>query len=864
MISFHHYPDWQNTYHPKGYERTPHLPLEGQPVSIAAAVESSEESLFLIAARDGRPDMPVAGTFVSQDGPRRFFTFSMEGAPWGSRVEYHFEAGGVRSQIYGFEPARDTTVTAFRDATLHQGSLSMSLPGPFAEELYLSWQDGRLLISATAADGQGHTRPEDGRVIYTDNHSAARVAVRVGQGELDVYDADGTLIAGALTLTIRHTPDCLVGFSWHYQTASTAVYGLGERFDSVNQVGRHMDAMIFEQFTNQGSATYFPTPFYWTDGGHGVFLDTLCRSEYDFGATEPGRFTFGARVGAQGQLPNVWLFPGKPAQILAAYREICGVPALPPPWAFGLWVSANRWNRQSQVEEQLRLIQAHRYPATVLVIEAWSDEATFYLWNDSQYTPTDGSRPPAAADIRYPADGHWPDPATMIRRLHEEGIRTILWQIPVIKHLSEQESANPQHENDERYALANNLCVGYGGGGAYRLPDFWFSGSLLPDFTNCQARDWWFARRQHLLDMGVDGFKTDGGEFIHDDRSTFSDGSTGVEKKNGYAADYLKSYHDFIGTQRTLFSRAGYAGSQAAPIHWAGDQESTWQELRSVLRAGLSVGLSGVPFWSFDIGGFAGPLPGAELYIRSTELAAFVPVMQWHSEPMGGQFAGTASEAVNDRSPWNIAQASGNPDALRWPLYYAHLRRNLQPQLLSEAQKSTRNGSPMMAHLALHWPDDANVRAIEDEFLLGDLLVAPVTTPGSTQREVYLPEGTWLDLWTGEDQPGGRWLLADAPLGRIPLYLRHGGMLALKLGEHSLPGRPLWENEGQLHLLLAGESGNTEFLDEHGNSFEVHWNGEDIQWDGPPAVFVHSSSPGQGINLVFRGLNCAITHADVR
>src|SRR5699024_4143290 len=139
-------------------------------------------------------------------------------------------------------------------------------------------------------------------------------------------------------------------------------------------------------------------------------------------------------------------------------------------------------------------------------------------------------------------------------------------------------------------------------------------------------------------ELGVDGFKTDGGEFIYRDDVRFADGSSGRAGKNRYAQQYTAAYTRHLAPEQALFSRAGYAGQHTTPIHWAGDQQSQYSELASALRAGLSAALTGIPFWSFDIGGFAGPLPSLDLYRRATQLACFVPVMQWHSEPDGGQF----------------------------------------------------------------------------------------------------------------------------------------------------------------------------------------------------------------------------------
>ena len=186
----------------------------------------------------------------------------------------------------------------------------------------------------------------------------------------------------------------------------------------------------------------------------------------------------------------------------------------------------------------------------------------------------------------------------------------------------------------------------------------------------------------------------------------FSDGSTGREGKNRYARDYTAAYARFIGPERALFSRAGFAGQHRTPMLWAGDQQSVNSELASALRAGLSAALSGIAFWGFDIAGFAGPLPSPELYLRATQLACFCPVMQWHSEPDGGQFRELmpGAEGNNERSPWNMERAFGLPGFAQEVLYWHRLREALLPYLLETARDCAAQGRPMLRPLVYYWP----------------------------------------------------------------------------------------------------------------------------------------------------------------
>jgi alpha-D-xyloside xylohydrolase len=346
--------------------------------------------------------------------------------------------------------------------------------------------------------------------------------------------------------------------------------------------------------------------------------------------------------------------------------------------------------------------------------------------------------------------------------------------------------------------------------------------------------------------MGVDGFKTDGGEVVYREDLVFHDGKTGAEIKNGYAQSYVAAYRDALPEDKALFSRAGYAGQHTTPILWAGDQESTFEELRSQLRAGLSSALSGIIFWGFDLAGFAGPLPSAELYLRATQLACFSPVMQWHSEPEGGQFRDLQAQEMgnNERSPWNIA-ASVTPDgtgaggidadALLDRIRFWHrLRMNLLPYLYNEALNCAQHAVPLLRPLLYdvqnEEPVDEHILNVDDQFMLGrSLLVAPVLYPGLDSRKVWLPPGDWYGLFDRRLYHGGQHIEAAA-IDTIPVFVKGGCGLALNLPVDTDAEGGLGSSVGNtvtgyqnLKFMLYGASGHTRFEDGTGNNFTLQW-----------------------------------------
>ncbi len=268
-------------------------------------------------------------------------------------------------------------------------------------------------------------------------------------------------------------------------------------------------------------------------------------------------------------------------------------------------------------------------------------------------------------------------------------------------------------------------------GRPYRNRGWWFPRALLPDFTLPEARAWWTEKRRYLVEeMGVDGFKTDGGEHTWGDELRFGDGTRGIHTNNRYPNLYAMAFHELMrsaGVEPMTFSRAGHAGAGSFPGHWAGDERSTWEAYRASVTAGLSAGASGVFMWSWDHGGFSGELPTAELYLRTGAMAVFSPIMQYHAEFNAHRVPS------RDRTPWNVAEQTGDPSVLSIYRELSSLRERLVPYLVAQATASVERSTPLMRALFVDWPRDPRIWEFPLQYLLGDdLLVSPVTEEGAT------------------------------------------------------------------------------------------------------------------------------------
>lgn len=545
-------------------------------------------------------------------------------------------------------------------------------------------------------------------------------------------------------------------------------YGMGEKYDSLNQKGKTVINAVREKFCFQGDKTYCTTPFFWTDTGFGLYVDTCEITTFDFGEKS-----------IEITLPEtaeVILFSGTPEEMIREYMSLFGPAVLPPEWTMGIWISANRWNTQNDVEELLGKLKKYDFPSSIVVLEAWSDEATFYIWSGAKYKPVPNGQALKYEDFDF-SGTPWPNPAKMIQDVHEAGLKLLLWQVPVYKKQGDEEVQNAQNDLDRQDAAARKLCVTMPDGTPYTIPKGnWFPDSMVPDFTNPETVKCWFAKRQYLLDIGVDGFKTDGGEFIHRSDARFHNGTTGKEGINRYCRDYTESYRNFVGSKGVIFSRAGFSGQHTVPCHWGGDQQSQNSELASVLKAGLSAAASGVVFWGFDLAGFAGPLPSLDLYRRATQMACFCPIMQWHSEPDGGQFweLMPGAEGNNERSPWNMEESYAAPGFMDEMRFWHKLHEQLRPYLWKTAQACVRDSKPFMRPLIYEWPSDANAVNCQDEYLLGDdLLVAPLLEENAASRKVYLPNGVWFDFFDGTKYSGNQIITAGKD-SKLPVFTRNG------------------------------------------------------------------------------------------
>lgn len=823
------------------YERSPREPRPGDAVEFTVAVSSNElvEKVWLDYSVAGQPKpvtLPAAPVGSCEAG--QLWRAVIPAVAAGQGITYRFQASTavrtVSSAEYRFEVAEWvslTAVTASRQSAkaLH-AQIATTRPGWFVNlEVEL---DGDQVHQHWAFGAPAEVVTRGATFTLENEHLSLRLRTEPVALEIQGAKKDLKIVELLPASVLVNAQGKALELRQAYSSPQNeAFFGFGERFNALNQRGLRLDSRVFEQYRKQGKRTYFPVPFFVSSLGYGQYQETNRKVDYDLAAGQPDRVVFSIELGADQRHTTHWFCAGTPQAIIRQFTQLTGKPALPPKWVFGPWMSSNEWNSQEIVMEQLRLTMEHEIPATVLVIEAWSDERNFYIWNDAQFKPRPSDQRLTLRDFHFPPEGKWPNPKGMIDELHNHGIRLVLWQIPAYKRKFEpDQTPDEQHAIDGAYMIKKGYAARNADGTPYEIRSPWFGRGYLPDFTSPQATAWWMDKRRYLVEeMGVDGFKTDGAEHIWGRDLLFSDGRRSDELWNQYPVFYQKAYYELVNRfnpgQGALFSRAGYTGAQQYPCHWAGDEFSTFEAFRASIFAGLSAGISGVPFWGWDIAGFSGEVPTAELYLRATAMAAFCPIMQYHSEYNGHRVPN------RDRSPWNIQERSGDDRVLPTYRFFANLRMSLVPYIWSESIQSAHSGLPLMRALAIAYPDDPQALNYPFQYLFGsNLMVAPVVEPGCEIQKVYLPEGLWYDLWSGEKYRGGQTLDVLVPLNHIPVFVKGGSLLSLDLGPELMPGDALGENPQRVFRIYPGET-----------AAEAVW------WDEPgqPAVTVHIEPDGR-------------------
>jgi alpha-D-xyloside xylohydrolase len=529
-------------------------------------------------------------------------------------------------------------------------------------------------------------------------------------------------------------------------------------------------------------------PFFVSSRGYGVFVNTTFQVNWDIGSGATTAIS--TQMETEDDRLDLFIVDGpRMADVIQRYTELTGRAPVPPRWSFGYWQSKYGYRSWDEVWDVVETARRLRVPLDVIHLDPYWQRESMYadlVWDETRFA----------------------SPAENIARLRERGVRLCLWVQPWVPAISDQFAPG----------LAAGAFALKPDGSPY-LYDPTIPGRARPsgvvDFSSPTGREWYISKILGLIEQGVSAFKTDFGEAIPED-AVFANGMTGREMHNLYPLLYHQAFYEaFERSGRAgdlvCWGRAGWAGIQRYPVGWSGDMLCNFESMVCTLWGGLSYSLSGVPFWSHDIGGFQGDT-NPELYARWAQWGLLCSHSRGH---------GTTA-----REPW-----SQGDQVLSIFKRFAELRYRLISYLHSYAHVASATGMPVLRPLALEFPDDPTSLGVDLQYLLGgELLVAPVFEAGATRRKVYLPPGTWYDYWTERPVVGGRWTDADAPLERLPLYVKAGAILPLAPPAQSTADQDL----STLTLLVYPRDGSAEFvLREDGSQTRFTYHNGELAIDPP-------------------------------
>jgi alpha-D-xyloside xylohydrolase len=512
------------------------------------------------------------------------------------------------------------------------------------------------------------------------------------------------------------------------------IFGLGEDFGPLGKRGTVHHLWMQEAYSNASPAVYKPIPFWWSTTGYGVLVNTTNPVRVDVGAAD--HTAISVVIDGVDHLDLVVIEGDSPAEILARYTAVTGHPRVPPRWTFGAWMGRMSYTSQAEVETAAAELRARRIPCDVIHI-------------DTHWFATDW-----ACDYRFGAE-RFPDPAGMLARLRGDGFRVCLWQW--------SNALVGTTTFDELSALGGLATTS--AGAPYIQPGFLGDAGVI-DWSNPVAIEWVQARIRDLIAMGVAAIKTDFGEGAPVDAKYHA--IDGWAMHNAYPLLYnaaIQAAIDEVTDDGVVWSRSGWAGSQRFPIAWSGDGVARWEDLACVVRSMLSIGMSGIPFYAHDVGGFSG-VPEPKLYIRWAQLGAFSSHLRFHGFP--------------PREPWAYGE-----EAERVVRAALELRYRLLPYLWQVAAQAGASGLPMCRAMAIAFPDDRNCRDLDDQYLLGeDLLVAPILSERD-ERMVYLPSDQWVRFDNDAPMTAG-WHRIHADIDEIQLFRRTSASIPMReLAQHT-------------------------------------------------------------------------------
>ena len=484
---------------------------------------------------------------------------------------------------------------------------------------------------------------------------------------------------------------------------------------------------------------------------YGIFLDNTYKTEFKFGTESRDWYSFEV---PDGEMVYYFIFGSDYKEIMGQYTQLTGKPIMPPRWALGFSQCRGLLTNEELTYEIAKGYRDRGIPCDIIYQDiGWTEYLQDFEWRDGNYT----------------------NPRKMLSDLDSMGFKVILSQDPVVS----KANVRQWNEADSLGYFVKDVRTGK----SYDMPWPWGGDCGVVDFTKPEVAAWWGAYQQKPLDDGAAGFWTDMGEPAWSNEESaerlYMQHHDGMHSEihNVYGLTWdkvVKEQFELRNPDKRVFqmTRAAYAGLQKYTFGWTGDSGCSdgvtkgWAQMENQIAVLLSAGLGLIPFTTTDISGYCGDIDDypamAELYVRWVQMGAFNPLSRIHHE---------GNNAVE---PWMFGeQAEGYvKDAIS-------LKYSLLPYIYSYAREAHDTGLPIMRAMFLEYPYDSQTFSTDNQFMFGEeLLVAPVVKRNAKKRNVYLPEGEWIDFNDMKTvYEGEQWVSVDSPLSTIPMFVRKGSII---------------------------------------------------------------------------------------
>lgn len=566
--------------------------------------------------------------------------------------------------------------------------------------------------------------------------------------------------------------DC---FETMYLHTDEDFYGFGERFTDFNKRGQKITVWQRDAQSTSADVSYKSMPYFMSTYGYSIAVNTYTRNHFNMGASSSVSYN----MEVEDPYLDYYMFCNRDYKgLIRDYTALSGRSPMVPKWAFGFWITMITYRGTVPSAPSNYPIS---WPVDGTVYDALDHMEKFGMPVDVFHFDGGSWQNHNAPDILADGNEAYPNVEEMIRNLKDRGIHTSLWMNPYVNVRARRMGLYPTPSNgvkdmDYSEQFKHLREIGYLVMDPKTNEPYMFSpgegdpnnaGSSAVDLTNPEAYEYMKERVARLMKMGAGVIKTDFGEEIPQD-AVFYDGTNGVQSHNKFTALYQQCVYEGTCEGKKewgdepgmLWGRSGYLGNQRYPANWAGDSFTSLNSQAAVLNGGLSMAVSGVPFWGFDMGGFYGAAltgdrddPTDEEYVRSCQLGFLSPLSRAHGQ-------------LSPRVPWKYGEAA--QDAF---LKADKLRYRMLPYIYSVAMEAHETGHPMIRPMVMEFQEDRSVRNMSTQYMYGDsLLVAP--TFDQQQQYVYLPKGSWIDYNTGDRLEGIDWIATDMALDKIPLYIR--------------------------------------------------------------------------------------------